>query len=76
MPVTLIPLTQVSFTEKLDISKNGTPFLHVTKDSRDTLVSAETFLVALSDDLNDETRLCVQKVINHISNMLYGFDDE
>ena len=57
--------------------KNGDHIVvHVNEGSRDCLVAANTMLVDLLDRIQqEEKRWAIQRQINHISGMLYGFEE-
>ena len=63
-----------NFSERLEINRFGISFLSVSTASRDALVSANAFLVILKNHYSDNWQ--IQKIIDHISDMLYGFESE
>ena len=67
----------VTFDRYLKINRNAEQYLFITDQSRDTLISANTFLLILRDAVQDaETKIQISKIIAHLSDMQYGFDTE
>jgi hypothetical protein len=71
-----VPTTGVELGELLVVNIQGKPMLYLDAGSRDVIVSVSSFLVVMLDNANDaETKLRIHRVINHLSDMLYGFKE-
>jgi hypothetical protein len=70
------PSTSIEVGDLLAVRRSGNDMLYVTPATRDAIIAAMTFLAVLYDGANDdETKIRIRRVINHLSNMLYGFPE-
>lgn len=69
---------QMDLGDGVKVTRSGfSEYLNITPDTRDAIVSANTFLVMLYDRVESaETKIRIGRVITHLSNMIYGFEDE
>lgn len=66
----------VEINKEVEIKKGGFPFVFVNTESRDVLISANTLLVSLHNSYSDPLdKLRITKIINALSDMVYGFEE-
>jgi hypothetical protein len=59
------------------VTRNNIPQLYLKPDTRDLIGSVNVFMVMLRDMVQDDyTRLRLDRTIRHLSDMLYGFEDD
>ena len=72
-------ISKAAFDDRIDVYlgsiTKGKPFLCLTTDTRDVIVAANAFLAILADrSENVETQMRIERVMSHLSDMMYGFD--
>lgn len=76
MPDKKKPTAFIEIGDLLEVRRNGDSFLFVTPDTRDAIIAANTFLAVMFDQAEKtETLTRLNRVMKHLSDMLYGFPD-